>query len=290
MGKIAGEIRAIIAGAVFENAAGDVNAGIFFVGEFDVRKSFVIAQQDVEARFVLLDEVVFKGERFLVVIDLNKIDVACFGDETTGLGFRQPDFIEVTPYTATKILRFPDIQNLPFAIFVKVNARLGGKLRYFLAEFHLAAYNLIVPRVCKFLFLSTLVGYPIVVGAQTPATPQQPAPKQAEQQPPDETNPPEEDESVAPKKYVLNPLEAKRNIDVGNFYWKKGDYRGALDRYRDATHYNPSSAEAFLRVGEAEEKLHNVDKAKAAFEKVIKLAPDSKFAAEAKKKLGSIKG
>ena len=50
MGKIAGEIRAIIAGAVFENAAGDVNAGIFFVGEFNVRKSFVIAQQDVEAR------------------------------------------------------------------------------------------------------------------------------------------------------------------------------------------------------------------------------------------------
>jgi tetratricopeptide (TPR) repeat protein len=152
----------------------------------------------------------------------------------------------------------------------------------------LAAYNLIVPRVCKFLFLSALVGYPMM-GAQTPAAPQQP-PKQAEQQPPDETNPPEEDETVAPRKYVLNPLEAKRNIDVGNFYWKKGDYRGALDRYRDATHYNPSSAEAFLRVGEAEEKLHNADKAKAAFEKVIKLAPDSKFAGEAKKKLGSMKG
>ena len=288
MRQIAREIRAIVTGAVFENAPGDVDARIFFVGEFDVREGFVIAQEDVEARFVLLDEVVFKGERFLIVIDLNKINVARFGDETTGLGFRQPVFIEVTPYAAAKILRLADVEILPFAIFVKVNARLGGKLRYFLAEFHLAAYNLIVPRVCKFLFLSALAGYPMVVGAQTPATPQQPAPKQAE--PPDETNPPEEDESVAPKKYVLNPLEAKRNIEVGNFYWKKGDYRGALDRYRDATHYNPSSAEAFLRVGEAEEKLHNADKAKTAFEKVIKLAPDSKFAAEAKKKLGSIKG
>jgi len=135
------------------------------------------------------------------------------------------------------------------------------------------------------LLLLTLFN-PGIVRAQKTAPP--PAPqKQAE--PPDETDPPEEDESLAPKKYVLNPLEAKRNIDVGNFYWKKGDYLGALDRYRDATHYNPSSAEAFLKVGETEEKLHHGDKAKAAFEKVIKIAPDSKFAAEAKKKLGSIK-
>ncbi len=152
-----------------------------------------------------------------------------------------------------------------------------------------------MPRVCEFLLFLVLIGNPgldpsrdhdgAVYNAQTPA-PQ----KQTEQQPPDETNPPEEDETVAPKKYVLNPLEAKRNIEIGNFYWKKGDYLGALDRYKDATHYNPNSAEAFLKVGEAHEKLHNSDKAKAAFEKVIKLAPDSKFAAEAKKKLGSIKG
>jgi TolA-binding protein len=63
-----------------------------------------------------------------------------------------------------------------------------------------------------------------------------------------------------------------------------------LSRYKDATRYNPSSAEAFLKVAQAEEKLHHADSAKAAFQKVIKLAPDSKFAAEAKKKLASIKG
>ena len=139
MGKIAREIGAVVAGTVFQNAAGDVDARIFFVGEFDIGKGFVIAQEDVEARLVLLNEIVFKGESFLVVIDLDKIDVARFGDETTGLGFRQPIFIEITSDAATKILRFADVQNLPFAIFVEVNARLGGKLRYFLAEFHLAA-------------------------------------------------------------------------------------------------------------------------------------------------------
>jgi len=121
--------------------------------------------------------------------------------------------------------------------------------------------------------------------AQTPA-PQ----KHAEDQLPDETNLPEEDESVAPKKYVLNPLEAKRNLDIGNEEFKGGHYQGALSRFLDATHYNPNFAEAFLRVGETQEKLHNGKAARAAFEKVIKLAPDSKFAEKARKRLESIKG
>ena len=129
----------------------------------------------------------------------------------------------------------------------------------------------------------------MVAGAQAPAAAPHPQ-KQAEEQLPDETDLPEEDESVAPRKYVLNPLEAKRNIDIGNENWKKGAYAGALSRYIDATRYNPGSAEAFLKVGEAEEKLHHPDRAKLAFEKAIKIAPDSKFAAEAKKKLASIKG
>jgi tetratricopeptide (TPR) repeat protein len=104
-------------------------------------------------------------------------------------------------------------------------------------------------------------------------------------QPPDEANPPEEDTSVAPKTYVLNPLESERNIKVGNYYWDKKNYRAALGRYQDATRYNPSSQEAFFKVGEAEKKLKNKDAAKTAFQKVIQLAPDSKLAQEAKRKL-----
>ncbi len=111
-------------------------------------------------------------------------------------------------------------------------------------------------------------------------------PKSA-QQPPDESEPPEEDESVAPEKFVLNPLESDRNIRVGNYYWHKGNYRAALGRYERAARFNPSSAEAFFKVGEAEEKLKNRDAAKTAFEKVIQLAPDSKLAHDARKKIES---
>jgi len=104
-------------------------------------------------------------------------------------------------------------------------------------------------------------------------------------QPPDEANPPEEDASVAPKTYVLNPLESERNIKVGNLYWAKKNYRAALSRYQDATRYNPSSQEAFYKVGETEKKLKHDNAAKVAFQKVIQLAPDSKLAQEAKRKL-----
>jgi len=104
-------------------------------------------------------------------------------------------------------------------------------------------------------------------------------------QPPDEANPPEEDASLAPKTYVLNPLESERNIKVGNLYWAKKNYRAALSRYQDATRFNPSSQEAFYKVGEAEKKLKHADAAKIAFQKVIQLAPDSKLAQEAKRKL-----
>ena len=62
-------------------------------------------------------------------------------------------------------------------------------------------------------------------------------------------------------------------------------YRAALGRYEDATKYDPNSAEAFFKLGEVEEKLNNKDAAKTAFEKAIRLAPDSKLAREAKKKL-----
>ena len=121
-----------------------------------------------------------------------------------------------------------------------------------------------------------------------PATAQEPAAKAPPAQNlPDEAMPPEEDDSVAPEKYSLDPLESEHNIKVGNYYWHKGKYRAALGRYERATKYNPSSAEAFFKVGEAEEKLKNKDAAKIAFERVIKIAPDSKLAQEAKKKLGN---
>ena len=124
-------------------------------------------------------------------------------------------------------------------------------------------------------------------GEQKKSPPQAAPTAPQAQNPPEEAIPPEEDESVAPEKFALDPLESDRNIKVGNYYWRKGNYRAALGRYERATRFNPSSAEAFFKVGEAEEKLKNRDAARTAFQRVIQVAPDSKLAQEAKKKLSS---
>lgn len=106
--------------------------------------------------------------------------------------------------------------------------------------------------------------------------------------PSEEDLPPEEDDSVAPRTYAFNPLESERNIKVGNFYMHQGTpsgYRAAAGRYSDATKYNPTSADAFFKLGEAEDKLKRKDAAKAAYQRVLQIAPDSKLAKDAKKRL-----
>lgn len=100
---------------------------------------------------------------------------------------------------------------------------------------------------------------------------------------------PEEDETLTPEKeYSFNPIEAARDIDVGNQYFKKKKYRAAAYRYQEATRYNPTMAEAFLRLGEAREKLSDKTAAKEAYNKYLELAPDGKAADEVRKKLGKL--
>jgi tetratricopeptide (TPR) repeat protein len=117
---------------------------------------------------------------------------------------------------------------------------------------------------------------------------QQPAPHQESQAPAakqEEQEPPEEDESLQPKEYAFNPLEAARNVTAGNFYFKKGNYRAAAKRYLEATRWDPTSAEAFFKLGEASEKRKDHDAAREAYSKYLELAPDAKNAGEIKKKI-----
>jgi len=102
-----------------------------------------------------------------------------------------------------------------------------------------------------------------------------------------EQAPPEEDETLKPREYPFNPLEAENDLKVGNFYFRQGKYKAALSRFREATRYNPSYAEAFLRLGDAEEKMGDKQAASDAYEKYLELAPDAKNATSIKKKIVS---
>jgi tetratricopeptide (TPR) repeat protein len=110
------------------------------------------------------------------------------------------------------------------------------------------------------------------------------APSAQGQQPPDEDNPPEEDEEQKPEQYTFNPLKAKQVLEIGMFYLHKSEYKGAANRFLEATKWNPGWAEAYLRLGEAQAKLGHTEDAKKSFAKVINLAPKSKEAREAEKR------
>ncbi len=98
--------------------------------------------------------------------------------------------------------------------------------------------------------------------------------------------PPEEDESLkAPREYVFNPLQAKSELKIGAYYYKKGSMRAAALRFEEATRWDPTSSEAFLRLGEARERMGDKKAAHAAYAKYLELAPTAKDAATIRKKL-----
>ena len=101
--------------------------------------------------------------------------------------------------------------------------------------------------------------------------------------------PPEEDTSLAVKEYAFNPLQAENELKIGNFYFKTGKYRSAAMRFREATKWNEGLSDAWLRLGETEEKLKDPKAAKEAYNKYLALAADAKNAAEIRKKLQKLK-
>ena len=132
---------------------------------------------------------------------------------------------------------------------------------------------------------------------QAQSTPQQQAPPNTttlkKEHPPQATgaeeDPPEEDSSLSVDSYSFNPLQSKKSVDIGNEYAKKHNFRAAAGRYREATKWNDGNSEAWLRLGEAEEKMKNPQAAKEAYSKYLELASDAKNAAEIRKRLDKLK-
>jgi tetratricopeptide (TPR) repeat protein len=144
-----------------------------------------------------------------------------------------------------------------------------------------------VARTRSLILAIAVAALGVVAFSQDPPKPKDPPDKPAAaKQDPTEVEPPEEDESLKPKVYTFNPLQAKRDLTTGEFYYKKGSWKAAARRFEDATQYDPSLADAFLRLGDAREKLHDKKGAKAAYQKYLELKPDSKEASSLKKKVG----
>jgi tetratricopeptide (TPR) repeat protein len=99
----------------------------------------------------------------------------------------------------------------------------------------------------------------------------------------------DEDEDFAPPtEYAFNPIQAQKELNVGDFYARKGSHRAAANRYLEATKWNPSYAEAFWKLARSKEKLGELPKALEAYQKFVELEPDGSQAKDVRKKITEI--
>ena len=98
-------------------------------------------------------------------------------------------------------------------------------------------------------------------------------------------NIPEEDAAVKPKDYTFNPLQATHELRAGDYYFHRGKFPAAAARYIEATRWDSQNAEAWYKLGLAQEKQDEPKLARAAYQKLISLEPNSKRAGEAKRRL-----
>lgn len=82
-----------------------------------------------------------------------------------------------------------------------------------------------------------------------------------------------------------NPMKAMKDVEVGDFYFKRKNYRAALERYKEALYYKDNDAMASLRLAQCYEKLGNKPDAKKYYEQYLKILPEGEFAKEARASL-----
>ena len=76
---------------------------------------------------------------------------------------------------------------------------------------------------------------------------------------------------------TYDPLRADKSLEVGTFYFKRGKYDAAIERFQDATRFQPKLARSYSLLGEAYEKKGETDNALAAYKKYLEIyrtAPD----------------
>jgi tetratricopeptide (TPR) repeat protein len=89
--------------------------------------------------------------------------------------------------------------------------------------------------------------------------------------------------------HTWDPHKAAKNVEIGDFYFKRRNFRAAEDRYREALHYKDNDAVATIRLAECLEKLGISDDARAEYESYLRILPHGPQAAEAQKAIDRLK-
>ena len=89
--------------------------------------------------------------------------------------------------------------------------------------------------------------------------------------------------------HTWDPHKAAKSVEVGDFYFKRKNYRAAEERYREALRYKDNDAVATIRLAICLEHLGILDDARSEYESYLKILPHGPQAPEAQKAIDRLK-
>jgi tetratricopeptide (TPR) repeat protein len=85
-----------------------------------------------------------------------------------------------------------------------------------------------------------------------------------------------------------DPLRAEKDLEVGQYYMKKGDVDAAIDRFQDATTAKPGYAIPFRFLAEAQEKKGLKKQAIKSYQRYLDLYPHAEDGDKIRKKIDKL--
>lgn len=85
--------------------------------------------------------------------------------------------------------------------------------------------------------------------------------------------------------HPFDPHRAAKDVEVGDFYYKRQNYQAAISRYREALLYKPNDAIATFSLADALEKAGDVQEAAKNYQAYLKILPHGPKAKDAHKAL-----
>ncbi len=111
------------------------------------------------------------------------------------------------------------------------------------------------------------------------------SPPKDEKNHPNGANIPNNSDEEVQEVHPWDPHKAMKDIEVGDFYFRRKNYRAALARYEEALIFKNGDAVANFRIGECKEKLGDPDEAVERYEAYLKILPHGPLSGEAEKAL-----
>ena len=132
-----------------------------------------------------------------------------------------------------------------------------------------------------------MLGAPAHNSAQEPSSKPTDAPPAPQPKPPAKPNQDSATQS-APDQPIWDPLRAEKDLEVGRYYMKKGDWDAAIDRFQDAIVAKPGYAIPYLYLGEAQEKKGVKKQAIKSYTRYLDLYPHAEDADKIRKRIDKL--